>query len=129
MSSQPRTDHLVAVDTTASLASTAPGTAQPPVAVHTFPMAAVCLDSADGLYITWDRSELFANVRSKMGLLQREGGGGEEWEGCCCRFVTVRGKKASLFVLFIGHLCNRKVSLPGNSLSFYFIYLFLSRPL
>lgn len=86
MSSRPRTDHPGAVDTAASLAGTAPGTAQQPVAVHTLPMATVCLDSADGLYVTWDRSELSANVRSKMGLLQGEG---EVEGGCCCRSVTV----------------------------------------
>lgn len=83
MGSRPRLNHLGVVDIAASLVVTTPGAAQPCVAVHTFPMAIVCLDSADELYITWDPSAFSANGGNEMGLLRGEG---------FCGLIAVPGK-------------------------------------
>lgn len=66
MGTKPTINFLLVLATANSLVVTTPGTAQPCVAVHTFPMAIVCLDSAGELYITRDQSEFSANVGSKM---------------------------------------------------------------
>lgn len=66
MGTKPMINSLLVLAIANSLVVTTPGAAQPCVAVHTFPMAIVCLDSADELYITWDWSEFSANVGSKM---------------------------------------------------------------
>lgn len=66
MGTKPTINSPLVLATANSAVVASPGAAQPCVAVHTFPMAIVCLDSADELYITWDQSELSANVRSRM---------------------------------------------------------------
>lgn len=114
MGTNPTINSLLVLATANSPVATSPGAAQPCVAVHTFPMAIVCLDSADELYITWDQSEFSANVGSKMRLLGREGFVAEE-----CGW-----KRPRVFVLFIGHFSNRKLSLPGNSLSLFYLFFF-----
>lgn len=91
--------------------------AQPCVAVHTFPMAIVCLGSADELYITWDQSEISAKDGSKMWLLGRE-------DLCGLRAEECGWKRSWVFVLFVGHFGNRKVFLPGNSFSNFFFFFF-----
>lgn len=60
MGSKPMINSLLVLATANS------GPAQPCVAEHTFPMAIVCLGSADELYITRDQSEFSANVGRKM---------------------------------------------------------------
>lgn len=54
MGTKPTANSLLVLAAANSVVVTSAGAAQPCVAVHTFPMAIVCLDSADELYITWD---------------------------------------------------------------------------
>ena len=65
MGTKPTINSLLVLAIANSLVVTSAGGAQPCVAMHTFPMVIVCLDSADELYITWDWSEFSANVGSK----------------------------------------------------------------
>lgn len=80
------------------------------MAVHTFPMAIVCLDSADELYITWDRSEFAVMSGAKCDC----------WEGRACvasELSSVVGKGLEYLFCSLATSVIEKVFLPGNSLS------------